>query len=59
MMKYWIVILVAMVPLTGCMRDPSNLKDPALSYTPEKNILPALDQCIARNGQMVRCDQAK
>ena len=57
-MKYWIAIF-AVLTLTGCVRDANNFKDETRSYMPVKEVLPDLDQCISKNGQMVRCDRAK
>jgi hypothetical protein len=58
-MKHCIAILIAVLTLTGCVRDANNFTDRTRSYMPVKEPLPALDQCIAENGQMVRCDRAK
>jgi hypothetical protein len=50
---------LAVLTLTGCVRDANNFKDENRSYMPVKEVLPALDRCISKNGQMVRCDRAK
>jgi hypothetical protein len=58
-MKHWIAIVIAVLTLTSCVRDANNFTDQTRSYMPVKEALPALDQCIAKNGQIVRCDLAK
>jgi hypothetical protein len=58
-MKHWIAILIAVLTLTGCVRDANNFKDETRSYMPVNEALPALDQCISKDEQMVRCDRAK
>ena len=56
-MKHWFAILLAVL-LTGCMRDPEHFRDRTRSYVPTQDLVPSLDQCISKNGQMVRCDRA-
>ena len=58
-MKHWIATVIALLALNGCMRDPTNLRDQTRSYMPINDVVPALDQCISKNGKMVRCDLAK